>query len=214
MDIFERLVTGMSSDERQKLLKQCARISDEETILSSSPLTENESVPDITAKLKTEPLLLRVWLFIKKIFLNTPVEVSYNKYLVDGLIRNIGKNFPDIYDYKNNYLLEGFLNYLEELQEVISFFREPIKLAEENKGQFFVFLGSLVMKNVSEKIAADVDPYSQPQDAVVSPELRNSLIRKLDVILQEVPVTEKEQMYAAVQTLEWMKSFIHLPADK
>ncbi len=77
-----------------------------------------------------------------------------------------------------------------------------------------MFLGSLIMKNVNEIIADDVDPYKQPQDKTVSQELRNSLIRKLDVIFQEIPVAEKEHMYAAVQTLEWMKRFIHLPVDK
>ncbi|MDR2898297.1 MAG: DUF5312 domain-containing protein, partial [Spirochaetaceae bacterium] len=214
MDTFERLVTGMSDDERQKLLKQCATISDEETTLSSSPLTEDEPELDITAKLKEEHLLLRLWLFLKKIFSNTPVEVSYNTYLVDGILKTIGKTSPDLYDYKNNYLLEGFLNYINELQQVIGFFRESVKFAEDNRGNFFVFLGSLIMKNVNEQIASDVDPFRLPKDAIASPEQRNSLIRKLDVILQEVPVSEKERMYAAVQTMEWMKSFVHLPVDK
>ena len=62
---FDRLVAGLSPDERGLLLKKLkANIEPEKESLEFEVPEDSSSIVDLKKELKTEPLLLRVWIYI------------------------------------------------------------------------------------------------------------------------------------------------------
>lgn len=213
---FDRLVLGISNNERIDLLKKLEASTDPEkqNVESSYIADPEDQEHDLSVKFKGESFLLRIWLHLKALFSANDVEFVYNQYLVSSLARGIEKNYPNLIDYKHGLLTTDFYNKLCELKNVAAFFKSGISVYEEKQGSFFVFLGSLFVPELSERIDSEVSPYKLGFDREVTGELRSSLIRKMEEILQSIPQTDKTRLYTAVRSIEWLKAFTHLPFER
>ncbi len=215
---FERLVTGISPEERQKLLKRLEKTHTDDSEEDNGPLSEpidyQDARYDPAEKLKSEPLLFRFWLYIKSFFTSTDMVSLYNGHLVSHISKNIGKTASDIFDARKGYLRNAFYVYLQELKGSADFFRSVVSAFEDDSGRFFVFLSAILMPNVQARLDTDVDPYTIALSEEVTGDLRAKFLRKLDVILQEIPVKDRERMYGTVQSLDWLRQFCRLPFEK
>lgn len=213
---FDRLVLGISNNERIDLLKKLEAATDPEkqNVEASYIADPDDQEHDLSTKFKGESFLLRIWMHLKALFSANDVEFVYNQYLVSSLAKNIEKNYPNLIDYKHGLLTTDFYNKLYELKNVAAFFKPGISVYEEKQGSFFVFLGSLFVPELSERIDNEVSPYKLGFDREVTGELRSSLIRKMEEIIQSIPSTDKTRLYTAVRSIEWLKAFTHLPFER
>lgn len=213
--MFDKLVSGITQNERLDLLRKLETVSDTTTQTIDSEIEDETSVEeDLTVRLKNESIFFRIFLMIKSFFKSSNVEVLYNDHLVSNNAKIIEKNYPDILDYKHGFLLSTFYNKLLELKEVADFFKQGIFSYEENQGEFYVFLGSLIIPSLSERMEKEVDPYSLSYDKEISSELRASLLRKQEEVIQTILPNDKNRLYSAIQSLDWLKSFVKLPFDR
>ena len=211
---FDRLVMGMSNDERVNLLKKLESNSDPEKQNIEIRLNNSDGSFDITEKYQKESFLVRLWLRLKSLFTSNGIDYIYNEYLVTNLARDVEKNYPDIIDYKNGYLCTEFYNHLLELKKVADFFKTGISVYEDDQGSFLVFLGSLFAPELSETLEKEVSPYKYGLDREVTSELRASLIRKMEEILHAIPPETRTKLYSSIRSLEWLKHFTHLPFER
>nr|MCR4789676.1 DUF5312 domain-containing protein [Treponemataceae bacterium] len=213
---FDRLVMGLSNQERIKLLEKMRQISSSEkqNIGNLIEPQEKDEDHDLNLKLSKESLLLRIWLKIKSIFTSISVDYIYNRYLLTNLYREVQLQNPDIIDFKNGYFLHFFYEELAELKRVQDYFKTGISIYEENQGEFYVFMGSLIFQDLEEKLKKDANPYNYSFDDEITSDMRNTLVRHMDENLHNLPLKEKSRMYGAVQGLEWLRQFTKVPIER
>ena len=211
---FDKLVMGISNDERVNLLKKLESNSDPEKQNIEVKQKNDNAGLDITIRYQKESFFVRLWLRLKSLFTSNGIEYLYNEYLVSNVAKEVDKDYPNLIDYKNGYLLEDFYIKLTELKKVADFFRPGISVYEENQGAFFVFLGSLITPELSETLETEVSPYKYGLDREVTSELRASLIRKMDEILQSIPNDKRMKLYDSIRSIEWLKYFTKLPFER
>lgn len=211
---FDRLVSTLSHKERLDLLKKLQTDSDLENQTLKVDISEQIDDVDLMIRYRSESFFLRLWLRLKSFFSSVDVETLYNEHLVTEIALDIEKKYPDILDYKHRIFCTTLYTKLAELKAVSDFFKSGVNAYEENQGAFYVFLGSLIMPELSERIDKEVSPYNLGLDREITTELRASLIRKLEEILNDIPQADKAGLYASVSGLEWLKHFCRLPFDK
>ena len=212
---FERLVSGLTSSERAAMLEKIqASIDPESQSLVSSEMTSVEQYRDIDVQYKSESIFMKIWLFIKSIFTSTDVKVLYNSYLVSNRGKAIEKKIPNIIDFTRRVFFADFYTQVEILSGCAEFFKEGILYYEQNPGSFYVYLSSLIAPELIRQISEEANPSKLTFDKEVSNELKVSLSRKLDSLIQGMPPVKRSALYDSICTVEWLKHFVHLPFDR
>lgn len=211
---FDKLAIGISPSERIALLKKLEDSLNPEEQSIEEPLTKDNATIDLKTKLKTESFLLRFWLKLKSLFSTFDMQYLYNEHIIKARAKNIERNIPDILNYKKGYLLTTFFHRLRELKTVAEYFKPGVALYEEDPGRFYVFLGSILVPDVAIRMEKEVSPYTIPFDQELTPDMRTSLIRKMDEVLQEIPQADRGRIYIAVRSIEWLRQFVRMPFEK
>ncbi len=209
---FDRLVSGLSSSERATMLEKLQTVVDPESqSLVSAEMTGTEIYKDIDIQLKSESLFMRLWLFIKSIITSTDVKVLYNAQLVASCGKKVEKKFPHLVDSYRRIFHQGFYDRIEDLARSAEFFKEGIASYAADPGGFYVYLSSLISPEITRQISEEVNPSKLPFDREVTNELRVSLVRKLENIIQGMPSVKRSALYNAVCSVEWLRQFVNLP---
>lgn len=214
-DTFYGLVSGLQKEERVELLR---RMQSAETV--STHLLETVEAPEdeaaklpLQARMKTESLLYRLWIWLRSVFSSTTIEIVYNQDIILRIAHAIEKKYPDLISYKHGFLANEFFQKLHDLREAVKFFNDYLFTYEKNPGGFYVVLSSILLPQVGEEMEKEVNPYSFSMNKEFSVEMRNSLLRKMDEILGQIPPQKKAEMYACVRSLEWLRALNKLPFD-
>jgi len=204
---FDRLVSGLSDSERKELLGKMKSDDDSSKPAAMHSSDEDVDVGEFPEQIKQESIILRLWLWIKSIISNTSVEELYNERKISVIAHKIEKVAPGLIDYKREQILSPFYNKLIELKLCADFFRPYVSAVDDADGDFYVFLGSFLMNEVSKEMDSKVDPYSNPVTLGARPEIRMGLLKKMDEIMSSIPSGQKANMYAGVRACEWLKNF-------
>ncbi|MCR4939537.1 MAG: DUF5312 domain-containing protein [Treponemataceae bacterium] len=213
---FDSLVISLDNEERRSLLERIrSSASSADDPMDIRPSSQNEDTAvDLSVKINSESILLRIWLYIKAAFTGTSRQNLYNDLLIKRKSRYIGRNYPELYDSVHNVLRNSFYESIRNLRIAADFFKQPISAYEDNPGASFVTIGSFLIPDIYESIDAEASPYSIPFNREVTNELKLSLFRKLEDCLQTMPQEKRNRMYFAVRNLEWLRQFINLPFEK
>ena len=212
---FERLVAGITKDESIALLKKIQESVDPDSqILESPSQARHAEGGDIETWLKEESLFVRILLYIKALFSNTAVGTVYNNHLLANEAKIVSKKYPGIFDYRRRILTADFYEKLIELKRAADFFAPVISGLENDPGSFYVFLSSLVAPEISSRMSDEADPESLPLTREISSELRASMLRKIEEILQNIPADQRNAVYQAIKGAEWLRQFVRLPFER
>ncbi len=215
-DSFERMSSGLSSEERQDILnrlKSNATAQEDEFLAPVESPQESDREP-YSVQIRQESVLLRMYLWFKSIITSTTPELLYNEFKLAAISRNIEKNYPGLINSKKGQLLSVFYQRLEELKACAAFFRPYISALEEDEGYFYVFMGSLVMPTFNNEMNENVDPYINPITPEAKPELRLQLLHKMNDIFETLHTSDRQNMYDSVKSIEWLRQFIKLPFNR
>ncbi len=211
---FDRLVLGISPEERKKILSQVSAVDNDSESLSSESINEGIEVLTDVEIFRDESLLVKIWLWIKALVTNNRVDTLYNEFRLKELAKKIQKNYPDLIDRRNSQLKNMFHEKLQQLKLAADFFKPYVDAADSDYGSFIVFAGSLLMPSTSEKMEEEVDPFSNKISAGAKPELRSLLLKQMDEIIASIPDDEKNAMYEGIRCIEWINQFTRLPFTK
>ena len=115
---FDKLVMGISEEERVNLLKKIESNSDSEKENIEIKKKNKDITLDISEKYQKEPFLVRLWLRLKSLFTSSGIDYLYNEYLISSIAKDVEKNYPNIIDYKNGYLITDFYERLKQLKNI------------------------------------------------------------------------------------------------
>ncbi len=213
VDYFDRLVGGLSVDDRVAILQQMKnQIKPEIEALETEEAAQNDSLSG-GSSLENESVITRMILFFKSLFSQKNIEVVYIEHKITALSKKVESKYSNMFSAQNMSLEKGFCESIMELKKVATFFKPSVALSDEHSRAFLVLLGSLIMSDLETKIDKVANPYSVPFTQELSNDLRASLLRKMEGTLAEVSQGEKAQLYTCVQSLIWLKTFTQLPFE-
>ena len=168
----------------------------------------------IEETIKSESLFYRLILWLRSVLSSTSMEQLYNDDKIMSLFRKINKEYPGLIDYKGAVLLGIFYEKLLELKKSADFFRPYLDAIYENIGGFYVFLGSIVVPEVTQRMNEEVDPSILPLDREVTVELRSSFLRKMEEVIKEIPSHRRSFLYQCALSVDWLYQFTRLPFER
>lgn len=208
---FDKLVAGLTSEDRMVMLDHINK-----TTAPSVQFTETEDLSQeknlsLHLRFKQETLFYRIILWFRSIIYKKDSEKIYNEDVLASLARRVSRDHPGIVKHKLRVLDSIFYERLKSLKEVSDFFKPYFSFIDENPGDFYVFLSSFVTPQLSESINSKADPFSLGFESEATNEVRTSLLKNLDEILNNFSGGEKNLMYSAVSAVNWLKQFTKIP---
>jgi len=215
--IFDRLVSGLSMDERQNLL---AKMKIQSSISDEPLYFEDKEVVlalDFEAGFSALPWYYRFWYFILSLFqAKSPVDI-YEAHQVSALGQRIEERSPGLYDVQERLLLPAFHRHLERLKEAARFFYSALDTSvNRDRGAFFAFMGSLEMPDVHKRLQTDTAPeyiVEKNPDAPES-ELRPMALKKMDDAFTLIVEDYRTTMYSAARSLNCLKGLSSFLFDR
>ncbi|MCL2831547.1 MAG: DUF5312 domain-containing protein [Treponema sp.] len=216
-DHFDRLVSGLTLQERQNLLEKLKSLS----ILSVEPLYTAEN--DIESPLSIDemysrlPWYSRLRYFIQSIFSGkTPVKLFAIRQM-ELLGREINEQTAGLYSFRSGKLQPVFYTLTENLKAAARFFYSALDAGfNRDKRAFYAFLGSLEMPAVHFQLQSAVDPLllSNKNPNASDPELRQIALKSVDDALRGITDESRTGMYINARTLFCLKELAFFPFDK
>ncbi|MDR3200910.1 MAG: DUF5312 domain-containing protein [Spirochaetales bacterium] len=237
--IFEKLVHGLSRDERRNLLLRIDRAA-----ISEEPLAEEDpadDVVDLGNVYKHLGFLSRIVIFFKTLFSGRQRDAILEKDLMANIARDIQKKSSSIIDFTQKVFLPGFCEDVQILWDNTEPFVAPILEASgRNKKDFIAFLTGLHMEELQSRIIRETDPYYQIAKAVrkgtpeftpeawenrenmatpPSSELSDTEIKRmiegaLEDILQTIPADNRASMYQDMKVMQHLVALSHYSFEK
>lgn len=217
-ELFERLVLSLESNERRDMLRKLAEGSEfseaELAISTHSRILPGEDRVSPQEELLSMPFFIRIWFTIIAFFTSSSSTRVYSDYLVRRLGRELSRSSGDLIDVtKRNYTTE-FHSLLVELKRTQTFFSRLLSAYENDKGGFYLVLGSLLMKDSSDALAKAADPFSVSFQEDPKKDLRVSFMRGIENTFSTITEVERGKMYQAAQAIEWLKYFCDISFDR
>ena len=214
-DNFKRLAADLSKQERFDILDQLKR----SKLELASPLseeeikekTEAEIKQELETKFKAEPLIFRIFIYIKALFTGVTQNMAYNSFIVSSLTKRIERQSPTLLDSKKQAVGEQLLDALSELKEAQEFFEPYFKTLKKKIGTFYFILGDMVMPEFGAKVKDSCDVYAFSTNKPLAPETRNYMLGKLDALLSDVNQQRQDRMLECARSFEWLRAFCELP---
>ena len=164
--VFDKLVHGISSEEKKTLLQQIG----EKAAVSEDPLAlddDDREAVDLEEVYNGLGIVARIILFIKMLFTGRNREYVLENDLLAGIAHDIQKRSSGIMDFGAKNFLPAFHDELKMLKDNVEPFSLPLQeAAGQKKGEFIAFLAGLYMEELQARILRETDPYYQIKKSV------------------------------------------------
>ena len=210
-DAFDKLIAGLSADERREMLN---RIND------NAPQTVqfvdvDDNIKDIPGNLKlrlnNESVIYKFLLWVRSVFSKRPSEKIYNDDLLMRIAKKVNKEHPGLVNHHAAVLDSVFYERLRTLKEAADFFKPYFSFVDAAQGEFYVFLSSFVVPELSDRINRNADPFTLPFSRNPTPDVKTELLRKLDDLLNGIEPQSRSKLYYSISALNWLKQYTRLP---
>ncbi len=211
---FDNLVSEISPDERKNLLDKITENKETDKLEFGLKDSLLETEGSLIKQMRKLSVFQRFIFWLKAIFTNQSIEIVYNNYLVVNIARHIEREYPGLIEYRHKVFYNTFYEKLLQLKNASDFFKPYINSYSANPGAFYVMLGNQIMPEIAEEIEKNSDPYQYPFDKEINNEMKFSLLRKQEEVINTLPQQNKVEVYACIRAVEWLKSFVELPLLK
>lgn len=216
--VFDRLVLSLDNNERQVILRQIA----ETTEIEQSALIEKEPQIDLLLgeslspqeKFASEHFFVRLWFSFKAFFSHKSSYQLYSLSLVNKLGSQLSKKWSEYIDIPRRHFTASFLEKLVELKRIQSFFIGLLQHYQTDKGSFYFVLATLLIPETSQKISEEANPIAKLGNEKITQDMRSSFLRNLELSFTNIPEQDKNRMYQAAQSIEWINMFCELPIER
>jgi hypothetical protein len=216
---LERLVSGLSLDERHRMfekLKTLSTLSDE-ALYPALPEEEDDpalSTADRYAKL---PWYHRLYYCILSCLKSKSPHQIFTNFRVDKLGHRIELEYPGVYNHQKEQLSPEFYRLLTALKEEARFFFDALDASvNRDRGCFFSFLGSLEMDAVHRSLETETVPerLREKNPSVPEADLRLVALRAMEESLAGITEAQRATMYRQARSLYCFKELASFLYDR
>jgi hypothetical protein len=213
---FDRLVSGLSLDERAKLLEKLGTQSN----LANTSLYEDapdDSSEQMEIRYGRLPWYYKLFFFILSFFNNRKPLKLYEDYLMSKMGRELENKTPGFYNFQKDMLLAAFQVELVNLRDGSRFFYSALDASlNRDKGGLMVFLGSLEMPEIHKSITAKTDPQSlaSKYPDLNEVELRQRAFKEMEDAIGGMSEEQRNAMYKNARSLYCLKQLSSFLFDR
>lgn len=210
-DAFDRLVSGLSTDDRRTMLNKINKsIAPSVKLVETEPDVVNQNVT-LKIKFNNESIFYKLILWFRSIIEKKQTDELYNEDVISKIAKKVNREHPGLINHKIKFLDMVFYQRVVALKEAAEFFRPYLSMISTNPGDFYVFLSSYVTPEIEDRINKTADPFTL--DFIEEPniEKRNEMLKKLDEVLNNLPGNSREVLYEAISSVMWLQNFCKLP---
>lgn len=208
---FDKLVSGLSLEDRASMLDHINKTSGPAVQLVESDDSLAGKNITLRLKLRQESLFYKIILWFRSIIQKKDSEKIYNEDVLASLARRVNRDHPGVLNHRFQLLDSLFYDHIKALKEAADFFKPYYAFIDDNPGDFYVFLSSLIAPQLSEKINSTADPFTLSFETEATSEVKSKLLKSLDEILNSMAGGDKSNIYYAVSSVNWLKQFTRLP---
>ena len=151
-DAFDRLVAGLSSEDRAEMLYNINKNLSPTVELTENSTTDSSANVSLHTKYAQESFFYRLILWFRSLLCKKNVESIYNDDIISALARRVNKNHPGLINHRIKVIDSIFYNRLKDLKEAADFFKPYFQNIKDNSGEFYVFLGSFIIPEMVAEI--------------------------------------------------------------
>ena len=137
---FERLVAGLSSEDRLAMLNKINQNTEQEIHLSENMEAAQETHTTLQVKLQKESFFYKIFLWIRALFAKSSMEQLYHEDVLAEIAKRVNRNHPGLLNHKIKIIDYIFYERLQNLKEAADFFKPYLIVMDENPGDFYVFI--------------------------------------------------------------------------
>ena len=208
---FDRLVAGMSSEDRGQMLEKINHLSIPVVQFVETENQLPEKNLSLHLRLKEESVFYRFFLWLRAVLEKKDSEKIYNEDVLASMARRINRDHPGILNHRNGLVDSVFYQHLVSLKNAADFFKPYFNIIDDAPGDFYVFLSSFVAPELAERVNSEADPFSLDFSTEPTPDVKSRLLKTLDEILKNIDGSDKSNLYYAVSSLNWLRQFSKLP---
>jgi len=208
---FDRLVAGLSSEDRTNMLDRINKTSAPSVQFTETETPDKDKNVTLLLRYKDESIFYKFIVWLRGIIYKKETVKIYNEDLLASIAKKVDRNHPGILNHHIKSLDTVFYQRLRSLKDAADFFKPYFNFIDENPGDFYVFLSSFVTPELAQEINQTADPFTLDFEVEPTNEVRNRLIKKMDDILKGIDGQAKSSMYYAVCSVNWLKQFSKLP---
>jgi hypothetical protein len=214
---FEKLSANISQYERLKLLERIGTFTDtaERTlIISEKEATPSEKAENAYARL---PWYKRLWFFILGFFTGKSRLEAFIFSRVTDIGRSVDLLFPGMFDWQKGLLSQNFQTELKKLKEAARFFYNVLDAGiNRNIGDFFVFLGSVEMKDIHTKLSERTQPenFAAENPSVSDTKLQQMAINFVEENIGNISEEYHHVMYESAHYIACLKNLASFLFDR
>lgn len=213
-NVFDRLVTQLSTDERKELL---SKMRGEVYVPDIPSAVDDEADDGGSVDYGTPGFLERLLLFFVALFSGKPQHEVRETMVFRKAARDLENKYPGVVDFSRTVLLKGFKEALMEIASGFSIFSEPLQqITGGTKDEFYAFLGGLEMPDLQAEIQAALEPLEKTDTAGTEDPagLKRDIEFKLEDLLNTVERAEHDKMYLNARQISWLRSMTFFPYSK
>jgi len=212
--VFDKLVTGLSSSERQDMLE---RIASSVTIAVSASVDADEEIaPDLESLYRQMGFLRRVIIAVISIFTGRDRLGVVESQLLGELRRRTAASSSD-YDSVRDLLRPSALESFRKLSASARHFATLLsRVMGRERSAFIAFLAGLHVPEVQHRLLKDADPFEVAQKF---PDLGDSEIRRRSMLAMEeclvtLPAEIRTRIYHDVRALHHLMALASFSFEK
>ncbi|MDR0388004.1 MAG: DUF5312 domain-containing protein [Treponema sp.] len=214
-DTFRRLIQELSPGERESLLQNVRS----QLTLNGDPLYVDKNLSSIQTEegYARLPWYYHLVFFILSLFAVKPPLKLYQDREIAKLGRIINTRAPRFYDYSRNLLLPEFYKALVDLKESARFFFNALNVSVgQDRAAFYVFLGSLEMEDIHNRLVRETDPVTlaKQNPGKLPVELRRIAYRKMEDAVDLIHEDQRTAMYEDIRSLYCLKQLASFLFDR
>ncbi|MDR0663164.1 MAG: DUF5312 domain-containing protein [Spirochaetaceae bacterium] len=213
---FDKLSSTLTKYERLRLLERIGAT-------DSRDIPFTETLKDAPPSFKAEdsyarlPWYKRLWYFIVGFFTGKSSLESF----IDGQMAEIGRGiditFPGMYDWQNGMLRQNFHSELTKLKEAARLFYSIFDSSiNRGRGAFFVFLGSIEMRELYARLSKETEPahFAAENPGISDTKLKQMAVKYLEKEIDDINESHRQIMYENAHTLVCLKQLSSFLFDR
>ncbi len=219
-NIFEKLVEGLDQEERKSMLERLSDVAEIDSAIyeAQSETSRRAKVFNGISKkrisLEDEGFIVRVWFKVLALFSSSSAEEKYSAYIIADLGKRLAQKYGAYILVKRRMYTDTLYKALVSLEKVRAFFVPYVNAYNNNRGDFYILLSSLISPEETKEISQAADPFSEPYETDFKRDIYSTFVKKVDDALNFFPSDEKEKIYQAAQAVEWLSIFASFPLNQ
>jgi len=211
--VFERLAREISGEERRALLAKIGKSYESKPLHKGITSSDEPYIPE--RRFARLPIFARLLIVVSGFLLGIGRDRATEKFFLRKNHRKLERLTPGLLNLRRGLISPKLYQVVAELRSVVDAFKEPIfRALEDDKGEFYAFLGKLEFEDIHAQLEAELAPSNDAAPSIPHAKIKKQLFTRFNYILDGITFAQRKRMNTHTNILFQLKSLIKFPYDR